>query len=116
MVPRVPVEILAPTADAFADFASEGPEGLAIRNDGLDVRSVVPGPRSGISIQEANLLRIRGRYCQPLVVPFIDAVLIGVLRRLDLSPGSQLCYAANRVPLSGDVTLNMQSDLRFHAP
>lgn len=110
------IELLAPTAAAFADFAVDGPEGLAIRNDGLEVRALTPGPRSGASVQEANLLRIRGRYCQPLVVPFVDSLLLGALQWLDASPTSQLCYAARRVPLTGEVTVNMQSDARFHAP
>lgn len=110
------IEILAPSAAAFEDFATPGQDGPAIRNDSLETRPVAPGSRSGQSIQEANLLRVRGRYCQPLLVPFVDVILIAALRGMDASPWVQACYAANRVPLSGDVTMNMQSDVRFHAP
>jgi hypothetical protein len=51
-----------------------------------------------------------------LLVPLVDVMLISALRALDASPWAQACYAANRVPLSGDVTMNMQTDARFHAP
>jgi hypothetical protein len=108
------IEIVNPTAAAFADFATDGPEGRAIRNDSLDYRSPTPGARSRVSIQEANLLRIRARYCHPLQVPFIDTLLIGVLRRLESDPGVLACYAAGRVPLVAEVAVNMQSDARFH--
>jgi hypothetical protein len=108
------LEILAPTAAAFSDFAVDGPAGRAIRNDGLEGRSITPGAASGQSIQEANLLRIRARYCHPLVVPFIDQLLLTSLRWLDGDAFSQRCYAADRVPLAGDAVINMQSDARFH--
>lgn len=108
------VEIVSPDAAAFADFATSGPSGPAIRNDGLEGRPVTPGARSGLSIQEANLLRIRARWCQPLVVPFAEEALLAILRRLDTDLFSQRCYAAGRVPLVGDATVNMQSDARFY--
>lgn len=108
------VEILSPDAAAFADFATPGPAGPAIRNDGLEGRPVTPGARSGLSIQEANLLRIRARWCQPVIVPFAGDALIATLRRLDTELFAQRCYAAGRVPLSGDATVNMQSDARFY--
>ena len=107
------VEILSPDAGAFADFATPGPDGPAIRNDGLEGRSVTRGARSGLSIQEANLLRIRARWCQPAIVPFAGAALVTTLRWLDADPFSQRCYVAGRIPLSGTATVNMQSDVRY---
>ena len=108
------VEILSPDAAAFADFATPSPEGQAIRNDGLERRPVTQGARSGLSIQDANLLRIRARWCQPLIVPFAGDVLVATLRWLDADPFSQRCYAAGRVPLAGEATVSMQSDGRFY--
>ena len=108
------LEILSPDAAAFADFATPGPAGPAIRNDGLEGRPVTPGARSGLSIQEANLLRIRARWCEPLVVPFAGEALVATLRRLDSDLFAQRCYAAGRVPLAGEATMNMQSDARFY--
>ncbi|MEN9705555.1 MAG: hypothetical protein RLZZ393_1434 [Pseudomonadota bacterium] len=110
------IEILAPDSAAFGDFSVPAPEGRAIPNDGLLGRGVEVGSRSGLSLQEANLLRIRARWCHPLLVPFIDGILIAVLRHIDDDPFSNRCYVANRVPLAGDATVNMQSDARFHGP
>ncbi len=108
------VEILSPDAAVFADFATPGPAGRAIRNDGLEGRPVTLGARSGLSIQEANLLRIRAHWCQPLIVPFAGEALIATLRLLDADLFAQRCYAAGRVPLAGEATVNMQSDGRFY--
>ena len=108
------IEILSPSAAAFADFATTGPDGPAIRNDSLEHRPLSTGARSGQSIQEANLLRIRARYCHPLQVPVIDGLLIGVLRSLETDPAVLACYAAGRVPLVAEAVVNMQSDPRFH--
>jgi hypothetical protein len=108
------VEILSPDAAAFADFATPGPDGMAIRNDGLEQRPVTRGARSGLSIQEANLLRVRARWCQPLIVPFAGELLVSALRVLDADAFAQRCYAAGRIPLAGDAAVNMQSDVRYY--
>lgn len=108
------LEILSPTAAAFEDFAVQGPSGRVVRNDALEHRSVTAGARSGQSIQQVNLLRIRARYCHPLLVPLVDRLLIGTLRLLSTDPAAQFCYGANRVPLTAEAMVNMQSELRFH--
>jgi len=109
------IEILGPTAADFADFSSEDTAGRAIRNDALQFRPVAAGPRSGRSIQEANLLRIRVHYCHPLDVPFVRQLLIGMLRSVETDARVLACYAAGRVPLVAEAAVNMQSDARFHA-
>ena len=108
------IRIVNPTAEAFADFATDGAGGRAIRNDSLEHRPISAGARSGQSIQEANLLRIRARYCHPLQVPFIAQLLVGVLRQFESDPRVLACYAAGRLPLVAEAAVNMQSDVRFH--
>ncbi len=111
------VQILSPSQAAFDDFALPDAAGtLVIRSDALPHRSLDPGPRSGLSIQQANLLRIRVVYCHPLLVPLVDGVLLSVLRQFTTDLRDQACYAAGRVPLQAEATLNMQSDARFHGP
>jgi len=105
---------LRPDAAAFDDFASESAEGRVIRNDSLLHRPTAPGPRSGLTVQQANVLQIRIDWCAPLVVPLVDRLLVGLLRSLDADVHSQLCYAADRVPLRATAAVNMQSDARFH--
>ncbi|NBY68825.1 MAG: hypothetical protein EBQ58_08380 [Betaproteobacteria bacterium] len=65
------VEILSPTQEAFDEFMVDG----EIPNDNLMYRSSDPGKESGMSIQDANLLKVRVTYCVKLVVPFVDRVI-----------------------------------------
>ncbi len=108
------VTILAPSAASFQDHASRVEGQWVIRNDGLEHRPPTPGPRSGQSIQQANLLQIEARYCHPLVVPWVDVWLVETLRWLTSDLDAQWCYAGNRLPLRARVVIPMQSDLRFH--
>ena len=111
------LKILSPSQAAFEDFAlADGAGSVAIRSDGLAHRSLDPGSRSGLSIQQANLLHIRVTYCHPLLVPLVDGLLLSLLRQFTTDLHSQACYAAGRVPLQADAILNMQSDARFHGP
>jgi hypothetical protein len=108
------ITIINPTAEAFADFATDSAGARVIRNDSLEHRPVSAGARSGQSIQEANLLRIRARYCHPLQVPFIGQLLVGVLRQFESDARTLACYTAGRLPLVAEAAVNMQSDVRFH--
>ena len=53
------VEILSPTQEAFDEFMVDG----EIPNDNLMYRSSDAGKESGMSIQDANLLKVRVTYC-----------------------------------------------------
>jgi len=105
---------LQPSAAAFEDFSIHTARGMAIPNSSLLQRTATLGLRSGLSIQQANILQVRVDWCAPLIVPLIDRLLVGVLRGLDADLHSQVCYAAGRVPLRASAALNMQSDVRFH--
>ena len=106
--------ILRPTAAAFADFASGQGGASVLRNDSLEHRTAAVGARSGLTLQQANILQIRVSYCHELIVPFINQLLLWVLRTTDDDGWSQLCYAAGRVPLVAQAAVNLQSDARFH--
>jgi hypothetical protein len=108
----VVVERITPAAADFADHARPSTDGTSIPNDALEFRSSAPGRRSGRSIQQANLLRVRVRYCHALVVPLIDRILPALLQRLDSDPSHALCYAAGRVPLRVASSAPMQSEAR----
>jgi hypothetical protein len=107
------VRVLSPDADAQADFAEQRQGMRVIPNDSLEHRGFAPGTRSGMSIQQANVLRVEFTYCRPLIVPFVRQMLIGLLRRLDLSAGHQRCYIAGRIPVVSIGTAPMQSDFRI---
>ncbi|NMM13675.1 MAG: hypothetical protein HHJ17_09080 [Rhodoferax sp.] len=67
------VEIISPTAVAFDAYSQLSNTG-DIPNDNLMFRdsSVL---KDGMSIQDANLLKIRVTYCVKLMVPFVDRVI-----------------------------------------
>lgn len=86
------VEILSPTKSAFDEF-SKGQAGT-IPNDNLMFRDATIG-ESEMSIQDANLLKIRVTYCVKLVVPFVNRVIytlskgmIGIQNLSHVSVGS----------------------------
>jgi hypothetical protein len=106
------VRLLSPSADARADFAIRRNAGQWIPNDSLEFRSAAPGRRSGLSVQQANVLRVEFNYCRPLIVPFASHLLLGTLRVLDHDPWHQRCYAAGRIPIRSEGVAPMQSDFR----
>lgn len=109
----VRVQVLAPGPDEAADFAISRGGRQVIPNDGLEYRTGTPGIRSGVSLQEANVLRLAATWCHPLVVPFAAELLLATLARLDPDPWHQLCYAGHRVPVRSVVHVPMQTDFRI---
>jgi hypothetical protein len=83
---------------------------MVMPSDGLQHRSNAPGETSGVSLQQANMLRVEFIYCRPLVVPFIRSLMIGLLRQLDPEPSNLGCYASGRIPIRSTGTAPMQSD------
>ena len=67
------VEIINPTKKAFDDLANGAAE---LPNDNLMYRS---GTGDGMSIQDANLLKIRVTYCVKLIVPFANRVIYSMV-------------------------------------
>jgi hypothetical protein len=112
MVVHARVRLLSPPAEAQADFAIRRDAQQVIPNDALEFRSTAPGRRSGMSLQQANVLRLEFTYCRPLVVPFASQLLLGTLRMLDHDPWHQRCYAAGRIPVRSEGVAPMQSDFR----
>jgi hypothetical protein len=106
------VRLLSPTTEARADFAIPRDGQQVIPNDALESRSPTPGRRSGISLQQANVLRVEFTYCRPLIVPFAGPLLVGTLRMLDHDPWHQRCYASGRIPVRSEGVAPMQSDFR----
>ncbi|MGH8075219.1 MAG: TadE/TadG family type IV pilus assembly protein [Lysobacter sp.] len=72
------IEIISPTRRAWNEFAEVQWDGKrALPNDNLAFRDNRVGG-SGLSVQDANILKIRVRYCYPMIVPFVDRVIGGV--------------------------------------
>ena len=72
------IEILSPTSEAFEEhniFVVHN-NGFAIPNDNLMYRPTTV--KGGVSVQDANLLKIRVSYCFKLVVPLVNKLIYGM--------------------------------------
>jgi hypothetical protein len=103
---RTRLRVLNPTRASFEDFER-------VRRGIREIPNVyvhgVPGPRSGQTLADANLLKLRVDYCAPLVVPLVDRIVTTALRRLDPDPFRQQCYWARRLPVAGHALVHMHS-------
>ena len=84
--PKLTVQRLSPPESAFKDFGTSvdngnGGQVQAIPNDNLEYRlyDQYKGPQSGLTIQDANELRIKVVYAFELKVPLMKFVLRSVL-------------------------------------
>jgi hypothetical protein len=86
--------IVNPTGAALAGFAQTWTEGgasiTAIPNDNLMYRDYDPATsptiQDGMTIQDANLLKVRVTICYPMVVPIIDRIIYTVVSGLAPAP------------------------------
>lgn len=69
------VVIISPTVEAYNKLKASD---ASIPNDNLAYRSSAVPDGAGMSIQDANLLKIRVTYCVKLVVPFVDRIIYGL--------------------------------------
>lgn len=69
------IKVISPTVAAFDDFKEAQYDGtMAIPNDTLNFRSTRPRGGSGLSVQDANILKIQVSFWYPLIVPIIDHI------------------------------------------
>lgn len=70
------IEVISPTKAAFNDWKVKQYDGVeAIPNDSLPFRGNKRGGSSGLTVQDANILKIRVTYRYPLIVPVVDCWL-----------------------------------------
>jgi RHS repeat-associated protein len=109
------IRILNPTREAFDDFGTEVDGQREIPNDRLYARSTAVGSRSGLNIQDANLLKVQVTYGFELHVPlvnwFIAHVLLGVNGSADAF--EQQLLRRNRLPIMATATVRMQTPARL---
>ena len=123
----VELEMLNPTAGAFRDFGitSNASGGHTyIPNDNLEFRSRTPGSRTGLTIQDANTLKIKVTYGYELKVPVMKTVMKAIMCGIDsgveaFGRGNETAhadgnscvryYSNGRVPLVAYATVQMQT-------
>ncbi|HHC72923.1 MAG TPA: pilus assembly protein [Thiotrichales bacterium] len=105
------IRILNPTREAFEDFGIE-PGREEIPSDHLYLADTSPGARSGVSIQDANLLKIEVIYGYELKVPFVNRVIVAAFSWLTTDPLTRFYLQAGRLPILATVTVRMQTPAR----
>jgi hypothetical protein len=134
LTPFACIQQLSPTPAAFRDHGVTIPiQPTPVReipNDNLLYRPPRVGS-SGLSVQDANLLKLRVTYCYPLIVPVIDRMITSLALGLQgpfttaatatpaAAPGlgafQRACYQANRLPIVAQSVVRMQSPARINA-
>jgi Flp pilus assembly protein TadG len=117
----VNIEVVNPTMEAFDQLGIDADGDVVIPNDNLKYRSAVTA--SGMTIQDANLLKIRVGYCYPLYVPYINRVL-GIMLTQDASESCPGCTGAlkdrdsfeRRCLENGRFPVNAQAIVRMQSP
>lgn len=119
------IERLNPTDEAFVAHGITDPTGTfsgpIIPNDNLIYRSTDTAG-SQVSIQDANLLKIKVTYCHRLIVPFISQLIqklmLGASDPADVPPDwttptlssfKRSCFADNRFPIESISIVRMQT-------
>ena len=106
------LQVMNPLPTAFDDFAmtnAVSPTQRFIPNDNLGYRSRSAGGASGISIQDANILRIRVTYGYPIRVPFMQGVIQTAMCSVEASPDCGQYYSQGRMPIVVYATVHMQT-------
>ncbi|MBN8923856.1 MAG: pilus assembly protein TadE [Rhodanobacter sp. 68-29] len=114
------IRIISPTKSAYADWAETQFDGVkAIPNDSLSFRPSTPGGRSGLTVQDANVLKIRVVYGYKMIVPVIDKIVIAIFRSsfyrgMDAREIAML--ESGRLPIVSQAVVRMQTPIRDPAP
>jgi len=126
--------VINPTGAALTDFGQSryyaGKNVREIPNDTLMYRNTRSGASSGLSIQDANLLKISVTYCYDLYVPFINRVIFylvngvsniystgttggfGVPTKMNSCYGYSSVSGGFRIPIESEAIVRMQSPFR----
>jgi hypothetical protein len=111
------IEVISPTRAAFSEYRERQNDGrYALPNDNLAFRDTRVGS-SQVSVQDANILKIKVTYPMPLIVPFADRVIAGLSDLVtggdSYAPASMLIEdpitGHRRMPIESYAIVRMQS-------
>ncbi|MFK8017501.1 MAG: hypothetical protein AB8G17_18905, partial [Gammaproteobacteria bacterium] len=112
-------QILNPTEEAFRDFAirKPGTNFKVIPNERLHLARTNRGSRSGVNVQDANLLKLNIVYGYDLKVPFAGPIITRIVGWSNLLRGyertrKQIMLTAGRLPIQASAMVRMQSDAK----
>jgi hypothetical protein len=102
------IKVLSPSAGSFDDFKEAQYDGkMALPNDTLNFRPANVGSRGGLSVQDANILKIQVTFTYPLIVPIIDRV-VGTL---DIPRTALEGHTVYSIPIVASAMVRMQSPI-----
>ena len=112
-------QILNPTQEAFVDFAirKPGTNFKVIPNERLHLASTDKGNRSGVNVQDANLLKLNVVYGYELKVPFAGQIITRIVSWTNPTRGysrlrKQIMLGFDRLPIQATAIVRMQSDAK----
>jgi len=112
LAPPTRLEILNPTIEAFDAWGKpslEHDNRTVIPNSHLRHQNASAGAGTpGLTLRDANLLKIEVTHGFELKVPLVSKLLTGALTVID--PENALFYAAGRLPIKSVATVRMQSE------
>lgn len=111
VAPPTRLEILSPTEDTFANWGESSREyenrrvipNSHIRHQGDDIRG-------GLTLSDANLLKIEVTHGMEMKVPIVSKMLSTAMLLLDDDPDNRLYYLSQRFPVTSTATVRMQSE------
>lgn len=112
------IRVLNPTRAAFSDFGENANGDRQIPNDQLHRRSTGAGGASGISIQDANLLKVEVTYGAESKVPGLGALLtrsILLFNSAQLDNFERGLLLAGRLPVLATATVRMQTPAKLNS-
>jgi len=102
------ITVLSPTSGSFDDFKEAQYDGtIALPNDTLNFRSTNVGGNGGLSVQDANILKIQVKFTYPLIVPIIDRIL----GTRDLARTALEGHTVYSLPIMTGAMVRMQSPI-----
>ena len=106
------IKVLSPNTGSFDDFKEAQYDGtMAIPNDTLNFRSITVGSRGGLSVQDANILKIQVTFKFPLIVPIIDRIL----GTFDVARSAADGHSVYSLPIVSSAMVRMQSPITNRA-
>lgn len=104
------IHVLNPTVAAFKDWGVNSRESShrVLPNSHLRHRDHTVGSSSGLSLRDANLLKIEVTHGLDLVVPVVGAMIAKAMTLIDTEHAN--FYAQGKFPLTAVATVRMQSE------
>ncbi|ASJ74647.1 TadE/TadG family type IV pilus assembly protein [Granulosicoccus antarcticus] len=104
------MKVLNPTSAAFEDWGIDSQEfnQRVLPNTHLRHREHTVGTESGLSLRDANLLKIEVTHGVDLKVPFVNTLISKAMLLVD--PDNASYYLRNQFPLKSVATVRMQSE------